>query len=118
MVNQAEKRKYPRFNFLVDVSFSREKASAANLTITRNVSAGGVCFIAYEPLNENEIISLSLFLPDKQKVEVRGRVAWVKEFVVGDTPQSRGYDVGLEYIDLSEETRGIINQFVFSLPGQ
>jgi len=110
-----ERRRFPRFNLLVDVLVSKRAASEREkLLITKNISQGGVCIIAYEEFREQDLLDLKIFLPeDKVPLKVLGRVVWTKEFVIGDS--SKRYDVGVEFIDIDEETIQKINRHLFSL---
>jgi c-di-GMP-binding flagellar brake protein YcgR len=117
MANQEERRKFPRFNFLVDVSFKKKAAfKKEKLSITKNISGVGVCLISYEELKVDDNLELKVFMPETKKpMKVMGRVAWVREFVIGDPQQGKRYDVGVEFLGLSEEDKEKINQHLFTL---
>jgi len=117
MEASVERRKFPRFNLLVDVLVSKRAASERErLLVTKNISQSGVCIIAYEEFQEQDILELKIFLPeDKVPLIVMGRVAWTKEFVIGESPGNRRYDMGVEFIDIDEESIQKINRHLFSL---
>ncbi|MGE5309311.1 MAG: PilZ domain-containing protein [Deltaproteobacteria bacterium] len=114
----SERRQFPRFNLQVDVAVTRLDDLGANdpALKTRNVSRGGVCLISYEPLEASEIIHLEINLPaETESLKVNGRVAWVKEFSIGDDPKvGKRYDVGVEFIDVDEETLDILTNYLFT----
>jgi hypothetical protein len=101
-----ERRKFSRLNILVDVSYSKKNSvSSGNLTLTKNISKGGICFVGYEKLNEADIIDLKIFLPgEKLPITATAKVSWVKEFVIGDPSRGVRYDVGAEFISIQEGT--------------
>ena len=115
MDNFAEKRKFLRLNALVDVVYSKTEVLAEDeLSLAKNISKGGICLIAYEELEENDVLDLKIFLPeDKEPINVRGRVIWVKEFIVGDTSYGERFDVGVEFIKIKDEDLARINNCVF-----
>jgi hypothetical protein len=117
----AERRVFPRFNLLVDVSFNKASDGVApggkeNLTVTRNVSSGGVCLIAYEEVKQDDILDLSIFLPEeKEPMKIRGRVAWVKEFSIGEDPEvGKRYDAGVEFIEVNDEKLAVLKNYLFT----
>jgi len=117
MANREERRKFPRFNLLVDVSF-KKKASfkKEKFSVTKNISGVGVCLISYEELKEGDDLELKVFMPESKKpMKVMGRVAWVRQFIIGDPQEGMRYDVGVEFLDISEEEKEKINQHLFSL---
>jgi c-di-GMP-binding flagellar brake protein YcgR len=99
-----ERRKFSRLNILVDVSYAKKDSlSSDNLTLTKNISKGGICFVGYEKLNESDVIDLKIFLPgEKLPIAATAKVVWVKEFVIGDPSRGVRYDVGVEFIAIQE----------------
>ena len=81
---------------------------------TRNISAGGICLIVYEKLRQGDVLKLDIELPNKQVITSRGRVAWVKEFQMGRTDEKK-YDAGIEFMDINDQQRSDIRQFVFKV---
>lgn len=114
-MDSTERRHFPRFSFCVDVVY--RLASSKDLqSVTKNISRGGVCIIAYERVRESDVLELQIFPPgDTQGFIVNGKVAWVKEFVVGDPNEGKRYDVGVEFLDMDPETAGKLNSCLFTL---
>jgi len=112
-----ERRKFPRFNFLVDVSFKKKTSILKEkLSLTKNISGVGVCLISYDELKESDVLDLQIYFPDtKEPMKVMGRVVWVKEFVIGDPLKGKRFDVGVEFLGLDEKAMQKINQHLFSL---
>ena len=110
-----ERRRYVRLNSAVDIKYSTlEEEPAEKLkTKTRNISAGGICIIADEKLETDSVLVLSVFLSAEQNpVIAKGRVAWIKPFEIGKEGQH--FDVGVEFIEIGQEDRKKIEQYVFS----
>jgi len=114
MEKREEKRRFPRFNLLVDVLVSKRAASEREkLLITKNISQGGACIIAYEELKESDILDLKIFLPEDDKaVKVTAKVAWVKEITIGEGGKVKRYDVGVEFIGVDNETMSKLNRYL------
>lgn len=114
-----EKRRYARLNASVDVRWNKivdpgEKA-AYNETITKNISEGGICLLAYEKAEVGDILDLVFELPSQKVIRSKAQVRWVKEFKMGGEKAQQGYDIGLEFLDILNEDRKEIKNFVFSL---
>ena len=115
MENGQEKRKFVRLSALVDVIYNKRAATASEMSLTRNISQGGICLIAYDELNEQDVLDLKLYLPeDNTPIQAIGKVVWVKEFIIGSIEEGKRYDVGIEFMDIREEDVNRVNKYVFS----
>ena len=115
MENAQEKRKFVRLSALVDVIYNKRAVTDKELSITRNISQGGICLIAYDRLNEQDVLDLKLYLPeDNTPIQAIGKVVWVKEFIIGSIEEGKRYDVGIEFMDIREEDANRVNKYVFS----
>lgn len=111
-----EKRRFIRLNTSVDVQYTvLEKSSVDKLnTKSKNISSGGICIIASDKLENNDILGISIYLPgEPMPLAAKGSVAWSKPFQIGK--EKEHYDVGVEFIQINPEDRKKINQYVFSL---
>jgi Tfp pilus assembly protein PilZ len=116
MDRQQERRSFSRFNLLVDVSVSKRASSQKEkLLMTKNISQGGACIIAYEELKLGDLLDLKIHLPDsKEEIKVIGKVAWCKEFSIGNEQKGKRFDVGVEFVGLNDNTFEKINKYLFS----
>ena len=115
MESSQEKRKFVRLSALVDVIYNKRTATEQELSLTKNISQGGICLIAYDEIKEQDILDLKLYLPeDNTPLRATGRVVWVKEFTIGSINEGRRFDVGIEFIDIKEEDANRVNKYVFS----
>jgi len=111
-----EKRKFARLNTSVDVQYSvlEKKPKKELKTKTKDISAGGICIIANEQLEVENLLGISIYLAgESMPITAKGRVVWTKSFQMGK--QNQHYDVGVEFVDISSEDRKKIDQYVFSL---
>lgn len=112
-----EKRRYSRLDINVNVNWKRIAGNVVSDSIakgvSKNISEGGICLIVYEKLNIGDIIALDIELPIGKVIKARGRVAWGKDFeIVG---WEKGYDIGIELIDVSQQDKDILRNFVFKI---
>ena len=116
METNQERRKFVRLNTLVDVVYNKVfPAQKVEVSLTKNISKGGICLIAYDELKVSDNLDLNIYLPeDKTPVHVIGRVAWVKDFVICNIPNGKRFDVGIEFITISEQDEKKIAKYVFN----
>ena len=114
MQQSQERRSFPRFNLLVDVSVGRRVSSQKEkLLMTKNISQGGACIIAYEELKLGDLLDLKIHLPDSgEEIKVIGKVVWCKEFSIGNEQKGKRFDVGVEFVGLNDNTFGKINKYL------
>lgn len=112
----AEKRRFPRLEVAATVNYSiLESPASEEITVTKNISAGGICLIMYEMVKVNSILSLKInFTDDGEIIEAKGKVVWVSEFAVYSENQKR-YDVGVEFMELSKKRQEMLSKHVFRL---
>lgn len=111
-----EKRRFVRLSASVDVNYTKKEAVLEEKSLrTKDISAGGICIISFEPLQESGLLDLKISIPEEASpINAVGRVVWVKEFIIGDISKGKRYDVGVEFIKISGEDRNKINKYVFS----
>jgi c-di-GMP-binding flagellar brake protein YcgR len=113
---EKERRQFVRLNVLTDISYAKRLPSEAiKLSLSKNIGAGGICLIVYEPLQKSEVLDLKIYLPEGSKpVSAVGKVVWTKEFSMGDGPKNKRYDAGIEFIEIGKEDLNKIQKYVFS----
>jgi len=115
MQNNSERRKFVRLNLLVDVVYhKRPSTQKEKLSLSKNISGGGICLIVYEELKKSQLLELEIYLPEEETpIKALGKVAWVNEFVIGDASKGIRYDVGIEFVEIKGEDLGQVNKYVF-----
>lgn len=112
-----ERRLFPRLSASVDIQYNvvaRVTPSGEN-SVSKNISAGGICLIVYEKIEPGSILDLKFSIPeDNRCIEAKGRVIWSEHFTVG-TDAADKYDVGIEFTEVSQDDRQKISQYVFRL---
>ena len=110
-----ERRKFPRLKFVVGVDYKivKENHFTSTATQSKDIAAGGVCIVVLDKLEVGSSLSLKFSLPDSAKpISAIGRIAWLEEFSVGSSHNSKAYDAGVEFIDIEDEDKQKISQFV------
>ena len=114
-----ERRKFVRLNINVDIQYSilshHPQKQIALSTASKNIGAGGICVLTLKELKIGDILKLDIRLPEiPPDIHAIGKVAWIKNFTIA-TEQNKRYDVGIQFIEISEEDKKRINKYVFSL---
>lgn len=112
----SERRAYPRLDSSVNVRYKligdkeelKEKdMHLEKLSITMNISGGGIALTVPEELSVSSIIDLEIDLPDgKDLIRCLGKVAWTKKLA------QSFYEVGLCFLDITGEERTRIGLYV------
>jgi c-di-GMP-binding flagellar brake protein YcgR len=112
-----ERRKFPRLNIGIDVKYSVAKPDSEQSEISmKNISAAGICITVDEDLRLSTVLSLQVFMPGNDApIYTKGRVVWKSEFRIGYGSKPR-YDIGIEFLDIDEEDREKISQYVSKPP--
>jgi c-di-GMP-binding flagellar brake protein YcgR len=112
-----EKRRYVRLDASVEVTWQKIADSSQQASpeddITRNISEGGICLIVYEQISVGDVLDLVIELPTQKIIHSRGAVRWAKEFEIVGERAIRRYDIGLEFVNISDQDRQEIKKFVF-----
>lgn len=83
------------------------------VTQSKNISEGGICIILLEKVINGAVLDLTFtLLGSDEPVRTMGRVAWISEFIVGDPRTGRAYEAGVEFIDISDDDRKKISEYV------
>ena len=112
-----ERRKFVRAGIQSNIKWAKDVKGAEkeieHRDVTRNIGGGGICITTTEKLNECDRILVEIDLPTGDRVRSRGRVAWVSKFEFKGPKPQKGYEVGIEFLDISESDRVLVEKFVF-----
>ncbi len=103
-----ERRRYVRIDLCIEVEYKvlrEEKVSGG--AKSKNISEGGMCFLARDKLKKNTLLALKFHLPDRKisVIDCKGKVIW-------QSKEGEGYLTGIEFIDLDTNSRFLIKTFV------
>ena len=103
-----EKRRYMRFNILMDALFKRNE-ERKNLKIN-NFSREGVGIISDEYIDAGEDVELELEIPgDNIPVVINGEISWTN-----DTPTDQGKHMsGVKFKDIENSDRTRILHYIY-----
>ncbi len=112
-----ERREYPRVNAAMSVQYRgiRQADDSVIGAIARDISAGGIRLLVNEFVSVFTRLVLEIALPSSPKpVRVISKVAWVRK-----RPHGEQYEVGMQFMDIAEEDkRGIFDFVEKSIPRQ
>ena len=108
------RRKFPRANFPCLIKVLREGSpEEVILTHTENISIGGACVILKKSVDLFSPVTIELDLMDGGDViTCRGKVVWSVRRKAIESHKPSCYDLGLEFVDITEENRARVGQTV------
>ncbi len=101
-MNNYEKRYFVRINanFVVSYYVYPGHIARTDMTLTRNVSLGGICFTTDKHFPPGTILHITLRLPKVKKlIEVLGEVMYVKQ----EKNKKLLFDIGIKFVQVNED---------------
>lgn len=108
------RRKFPRVNFPCLIKVLREgKSDEVLLTHTENISVGGVCVILKKTVELFSFVAVELDLMDGGEIiACRAKVVWSVRRKAIEEHKPSCYDIGFEFVDVTEADRARIGEAV------
>ena len=117
-----ERRKFSRLNLSVDVRWDKMtgglEAASENKGAAKNISAGGICLILNDKVKVGDLLEMDIKLSKEKSVKAKGRVVWIEPYNIIGAENEMGYEGGIEFLDMSDETRNEINHWIFRAVGR
>jgi len=114
-----EQRKDPRLGLRLNVSYKIAGTAKSGKSITHDVSAGGLRFIAEHPLEAGMRLEISLRLPEGDRsIAFLGEVAWTRATTTTDRALTGGSrEIGVKFLEIDAKDRQVLKQYaVLFLP--
>lgn len=114
MWNGMNKRAFPRAEYPCKVRVESKDLPQLFETQTQNIGAGGICVILNKELEQLSLVKLEVYLKDRDHpIQCRGKIVWV---IKNSKPhQQESFDTGIEFVDLKDEDKKIIEDLVNEL---
>lgn len=114
MTAQIERREFLRVEDIVQISYSRSlvQPPQQKQAQRKDISGGGIRIISKEELPVGTILDIKMELPDIFQptiIKCKGRVVWCQK-MEGDVEE---YNVGIAYVNIPEQDRKKIINYVF-----
>jgi len=113
--NGMEKRRFIRANFPCKIVISTPSQHTI-VTNTENIGGGGIRVIIDEKLDISSMVGLDIHL-DKDLIKSKARIVWVVKVEDSSLDKPPRYDTGIEFYEMNEDDRKIINNFVEAFTG-
>lgn len=111
-----ERRKFQRLNWSVEVHWKKFETPSRPLpesaTVSKDISAGGIRLILRGQVSPGDILELEIRLGGGKDIRTKARVVWVDTFTITGGKEESAFEGGVEFIDMSDETRKLIESFV------
>jgi c-di-GMP-binding flagellar brake protein YcgR len=104
-----ERRKYIRLDAHHLLKY-KIVGKGEELSFAKNISAGGVLFIAKENIPTDSVIELEINFPTfPHPIKAKARVVWNREL-----KKFGGFETGAEFINVDEDAKEFINKKITS----
>ena len=107
----ADRRRYPRL--LADVTFrycdKEEEDSVQRQTVTKDISLVGLRMYSDIRFEAGKVLFLEIIVPGHLPIKCHAKVVWEDKFEGGNDAE---YDMGLEYLDISDTDRSFLSDFI------
>jgi c-di-GMP-binding flagellar brake protein YcgR len=109
-----EKRSSPRVNARIPLQFKDIQRPIETYTgsLTKDISVGGAQFASSEFLSIFTRLLLEVSIPSfSRPIKAISKVAWIQK-----APRSTQYNVGLQFMDMTEEDKKHLSSFIAKSP--
>ncbi|NQT95392.1 MAG: PilZ domain-containing protein [Candidatus Omnitrophica bacterium] len=109
-----ERRRFPRVNARLPLQFKdiQRPIEAYTGTLTKDVSEGGARFISSDFLSIFTRVLLEMSVPSfSRPIKAISKVAWIQKI-----PRSNQYNVGIRFMDMTEEDKKHLASFIAKSP--
>ncbi|MCG2712418.1 MAG: PilZ domain-containing protein [Candidatus Omnitrophica bacterium] len=106
-----ERRNFVRIsaNFVVSYYVYPGHINRTDMTLTRNISLGGICFTTDKHFAPGTILHITLRLPKVKKlIEALGEVMYVKQ----EINKKLLFDIGIKFVQAEEEDLYLIEKII------
>lgn len=105
-----ERRQYPRVNTTMSIQYRgmRQASDSVMGAIARDISSGGIRVLVNEFISVFTRLVVEVYIPStSEAVKVVSKVAWIQK-----RPHGEQYEIGMQFLDMAEEDRRNISEFV------
>ena len=105
-----EKRKFIRANFPCKILIYTPQKHTI-VSHTENIGVGGIRVVIDENLSISSFVGLEVLI-NEARIICKGRIVWVVEKSGPKNSESNIWDTGIEFYEIVEKDKKIINSFV------
>jgi len=112
-----EKRRYPRLKTKVQVKITKVSQQIKDLktidTVSKDIGSAGICVVTRKLFALDDVVDLSIILPNGKEIKAMGTVKWVVEDGAIKGLGLNDFNVGVKFVKLSDSDRDEIGKFLF-----
>jgi c-di-GMP-binding flagellar brake protein YcgR len=109
-----ERREFVRLDTRLEATYTALPSGTPQPLVSKNVSGGGICFVADQQLPPGLRLQISLPLPGRAlPVNFLAEVVWCEAYeMIGRTQRRRSIEVGVCIVEIAPQDREAILQHV------
>ena len=109
-----ERRRFVRLDTRLEVDYQIAPSGDAQVVVTKDISAGGICFFADRVLKPGTRLTMRLMLPGRaQPIQCTAEAVWSDQYeLIGKGRRQRSVEVGVRFLEISPADQAAIMQHV------
>ena len=112
LANHLDRRKQTRTKVRWPITIYTNKGSI--LGESRNITSAGIFIHCHERLREDEVYRMAIRFPQRQPIEVKGKLMWSN--LKGVDSESPFAGMGFSFVKISDEDRHLLDAVVSAYP--
>ncbi|MBF0252920.1 MAG: PilZ domain-containing protein [Candidatus Omnitrophica bacterium] len=111
-----DKRKFPRARYECRILISSQGKDESFETLTENIGSGGICVVLGKEFDLFKTAQIEMHIPEKKRVvRCSGTIVWVIRKRISGKGHDFNYDIGIEFIEISDDDKDFIAALVDEL---
>lgn len=109
-----EHRKFVRLDTRLEATYTVLPSGTPQKLVSKNISGGGICFFADQPLPIGMRLQVAMPLPGREKpVNFTAEVVWSEAYeVIGRSQRQRSVEVGVRIVEIAPQDQQAMMQHV------
>ena len=109
-----ERRRFVRLDTRVEVEYTPLPSTDRKTSVTKNISAGGICLITDKELTPGARLQVAMKLLDRdQPVHFTGEVVWSEAYeMIGKTQRQRAVENGIRFVEIAPQDQETVMRHV------
>jgi hypothetical protein len=112
LADNGEKRTYPRIRVRWPVSVLTDPGIIE--AETRNITVNGIFIRSKDQLRLNRVFALRINPPNRQPLDVSGKIVWSDHYAVDS--RNISYGMGICFVEISDRDRHFLEDLILSHP--
>jgi len=113
-MSMEERRHFVRLDTRLEINYSVLPSGGSQHSSTKNISKGGICLFAEQPMVPGTRLQVAMILPGReQPVNFTADVVWCEQYeVISKTERRRSVELGVQFVEISPQDQDAVMQHI------